>query len=286
MSIITNNEEIIHKIKQKIGEHIPNILYQHNAIIAGGFVLGNIVNKNYSDIDIYVNRKNALEFIKHMLNEEYTDNITSDLTVGASPYDMSFFYKNKILARYTFKIDTNYIDILVVDDDKNIIDVAKNFDLSFCEVWFDGVNIYANNEEHVVNMKGILKPDYVESLVVYKNRFIIKRINKYYDRGFKISYTYDDKIISLKLSTKKIDEINYEMWVMNIIRHIVYDNKLKLHIESLQYKNFIDFYDYLIHNEPAYDYKMSIIDVYDRLSESYKNIFKNVFIKNGIEFYV
>jgi len=286
MSIITNNEQVIDKIKQKLNEHIPNLLHEYDAIIAGGFVLGNIVDVKFSDIDIYVNRKNAIEFIKHLLQDEHDDNIVAHRILSASPYDTSFFYKNKILARYTFKIQEYDIDVLIVDDEKNVVDVAKNFDLSFCEVWYDGIAVYANNEEHVINMKGILNPDYVESLVVYKNKFIIKRIKKYFNRGFKISYTYDNKIISLKLPTKKIDETNYELWVINMIRQIVYDNNLKLHIESLQYKKFIDFHNFLIHNAPAYNYKIYILEIYDKFSEEYKRIFKNVFLKNGIEFYV
>jgi len=39
-----------------------------------------------------------------------------------------------------------YIDILVVKNEKSLVDVVKSFDLSFCKTWYDGINIFAINK--------------------------------------------------------------------------------------------------------------------------------------------
>ncbi len=80
------------------------------------------------------------------------------------------------------------IDLLIVPEGYDTKLVAQNFDLSFCEIWFDGVNTYAVDIEGITNKRGILKPDYVDSLLKYFNKFILRRIKKYLRRGFDIKY--------------------------------------------------------------------------------------------------
>jgi len=33
------------------------------------------------------------------------------------------------------------IDLMIISDDVKLVDVVTNFDLSFCEIWFDGQNV-------------------------------------------------------------------------------------------------------------------------------------------------
>ena len=63
------------------------------------------------------------------------------------PYDASFFRKNDIIGRFMINFRPRlYIDILVVKNEKSLVDVVKSFDLSFCKTWYDGINIFAINK--------------------------------------------------------------------------------------------------------------------------------------------
>lgn len=301
MSVITNTDAVQEILKQRLSDmmldDLPAILTEHDAIIAGGFVLNAILHSHNNsgftntDIDIYVNRRNAINLLKR-LQEQHNYMIS---VIGASPYDLSFFYKNHILARfYLFVIDAFVpqpysIDVMIVDDDTDVETVAQNFDLSFCEAWYNGLLVQASNEEHIVNKKGILKNDYVNALVVYKNGFIIRRIKKYIERGFDISYTYDNtEDIELQLSEKNLIEDTEEIWLMRMYRQFLHgfgiinnDN----FIESLEYKNFADFYEYVeaYGNQEKYTFEDMTTEIYEHLSDDkYKSIMRNVLGLHGI----
>ncbi len=52
------------------------------------------------------------------------------------------------------------VDVIVVDDAVPLIDVVTNFDLSFCETWWDGSKVFATDPHGVRNKEGCLKPSY------------------------------------------------------------------------------------------------------------------------------
>jgi hypothetical protein len=62
-------------------------------------------------------------------------------------------------------------------------DVVQNFDLTFCQVWYDGDAVYATHPDHVKNKVGYLQGDYVK-LYLRKNHFLRRRVQKYRMRGF------------------------------------------------------------------------------------------------------
>ena len=206
MSSLISNRTYTDKIVERLTDinfNISTLLNEHNAIIAGGFLLSVLNDHKSSDVDIYVNRQNAYLFIKNiynMMREQYSAveyEINISKPTSASPYDQSFFYKNKILSKFTFRINRKHFfnmefipfifnfDIMIVDDEMPVGNVAKNFDLSFCELWYDGINLHSNsNIDDILAKKGILKPDYVNSLLQYRNKFIHDRIMKYMKRGY------------------------------------------------------------------------------------------------------
>ena len=216
-------------------EHIVNYiivsLIETNAVIAGGSVLAAYTyTNNIKDLDIYVNKKNAIKLRENLAKLKYnfaSYNIQSQ-------YDQSFFIKNNILARFTlmmhYKLPT--IDIMIVPDNIDVRQVVTNFDLTFCEIWYDGINVYASNPKDFIEKKGTLKSDYLENLLLNFNKFTINRIKKYIRKGFTISYNTQNKnhIISEKQAKKK--PINSEKWVVNII----YRTILKLLDENLLQK--------------------------------------------------
>ena len=171
----------------KIVLKICDILIKNEAFLAGGSVLSAFSDFQINDLDIYVNRKNVMTIYKDLMDTGYykVDNLCL-----APAYDQSFFRKNHILARIRLENeDFMPIDLMIIPDNISLVSVVTNFDLSFCEIWFDGQNVYAVDPEGIKNKEGVLKPDYLESLFKYFNDFITKRIKKYTSRGFKISYS-------------------------------------------------------------------------------------------------
>ena len=240
---------------------------------------------------------------------EYEINISKP--TSASPYDQSFFYKNKILSKFTFRINRKHFfnmefipfifnfDIMIVDDEMPVENVAKNFDLSFCELWYDGINLHSNsNIDDILAKKGILKPDYVNSLLQYRNKFIHDRIMKYMKRGYKISYDYDNTV-TCKLPQKHLIDETDDQWVISKLLPLLYRNfnsSYRIYIDSLQYKKFDEFYNFVLENYDENidipEYKFNNIDTQieiflefinnNNANANYKNKYINVLRKYGI----
>ena len=173
---------------------LSQILKDCNAVIAGGGVLSAYVDSHseLNDIDIYVNKKNAIKLKNRIKEIGYTDIFKGDIQ---SQYDNSFFVKNNIIARFPvarkgtrYLRQNTYIDIIIVSDNVDVIQVVNNSDLTFCEIWYDGTHVHAADPKGVLEKKGYLKKYYAEKLLVCFNKFTIKRIDKYKNRGFEIRY--------------------------------------------------------------------------------------------------
>ena len=204
------------------------------AVIAGGAILSIVHNEYVKDYDLYVNKSYAKDIIKYLLSDG--GRVVSLLNINNTPaYDQSFFRKNKIIGRLLFRTsptvfsnsNQNYkeiiqIDLIIVRDDTKLIDVVSNFDLTFCEVWYDGINFYANSPSDVRNKRGSLKQDYIESLFS-GNTFILRRIRKYRRRGYKITISCKMEnflVQDLKLKKNEIidgSEQRKEEWAVSFI---------------------------------------------------------------------
>lgn len=161
------------------------LLSKNKAIAAGGSVLAAYTNGEINDIDIYVNQKHALSLWKGIMHDFRSCNIKS--SQPKKDYDDSFFKKNKIKGRIALVCDRFELDIIVVDDEVNPETVVSNFDLTFCEIWTNGKDVYANYPEHVRTMNGVLKDDYVKILIENDNKFIESRIERYREKGFTVT---------------------------------------------------------------------------------------------------
>ena len=184
------------------------LLKSTGSLIAGGSVLACILNENINtinDIDIYVPIKKSQEFLNELIYKE--DRLTKNINnyvcdeYSSSLYCTSFLKRNgikKVMSlidgsardKYTSLAGTtsqqNNIDIMLVRNKRTPLQVVTNFDLTFCECWFDGENIWATFPEHIRSKNGKVQSDYVE-MVIIKNKFTEKRMAKYIERGFKIS---------------------------------------------------------------------------------------------------
>jgi hypothetical protein len=216
------------KTKTKANDHkveqLKTLMKDNGVVIAGGSV-----TKAYSgykqkvkDYDFYVNLRNFNNFFTGMkeILKGHADN--SHL---APQYDQSFFRKNHILVRFTTVSNiigrfSTPIDVMVVDDRFSVIDVVNNFDLSFCEIWYDGVEVKTHYADHILHKNGILKPDYVEAFVSRINGFIKRRIDKYSKRGFTISYDNQNTQRVFFNTIKSKNVTSPEEWVYSTIYQI------------------------------------------------------------------
>ena len=279
------------------GDFIKSALIKYNAIIAGGFVLSAYAKIKFvsSDIDIYVHQKNAYQLIKHFT---IYGMYCSD-TYIPPPYDQSFFIKNNILSRTRLqRRDTNF-DILVIPDNIELSHVSSNFDLTICQIWYDGKSVYATDKDHIDSSEGLLRKDYCISLYSTLNIFIINRIIKYIKRGFAIKYeTSNDKDSQIKQSSKKLLDTDEEKWLVlflykNIIQNYYLQSRLRdlgdktqQHMITLNVYNIEEYKNYIrnlvttlnntnnIENGLQYCLHTSLKYLYDRIEDgsSYFNI--------------
>lgn len=195
-----------------------NAIRLSKAVVAGGSVLAAYSNFKTSDIDIYVNINNAKK-LYNKLQKGFNNGFKIIHHNFAPAYDESFFAKNNILGRFRLEMQRDEdnllkIDIMILPTDVQIVNVVQNFDLTFCEVWFDGINVYATDSEGIRNKTGNLRPEYEKSLLVNFNQFILDRIKKYSKRGFVIKYNCNgEKTVSLP----KKNVSNYERWIVSVL---------------------------------------------------------------------
>ena len=164
---------------------VPQI-YGANVVYQGKTKLNTQINSGV-DIDFYVSCKNLIPFYVAMIPLFQGETIKS---YEASFYCKSFLRKNGI--RTVYKIlrpdapdQLSEMDIMAVRNARSPLDVVTNFDLTVCQVWYDGTSVKGTDPEHVLNKVTYLQGDYVKTYL-QGNRFLDWRLSKYSQRGFKI----------------------------------------------------------------------------------------------------
>ena len=204
-------------------------LKDNHAIISGGFILkaiGTFVDEKSVDIDIYVPTAYTAVF-RGIMSKLFDE--TSHVTHFASP--TGFFNKNGIVSvtKYKREIDADHyaeMDIVEVKGDRTPKDVVQNFDLTFCENWYDGENVYMTYPEHVKTKKGFLENHYLK-LLFEGSQVLINRMKKYIRRGFRVSIhnpvTKKDKNVTKNILTntffqKITDNANTENTIVAAVK--------------------------------------------------------------------
>ena len=166
---------------------IKDILIDCEALVAGGFLLGTIhnydrrnnINSNDPklDMDFYVPCRNLVKFNKIFAKLIDAHSVSQH---NATFYCRSFLRRNGIRSVQTFysasvrefnawghihDIKFPLIDIMAVRNARSPLDVVQNFDLSFCQLWYDGKGVWATHPEDVKTKTGILQGDYVKVLL-------------------------------------------------------------------------------------------------------------------------
>ena len=176
----------------KLKTYLPNVdqfLQETGSVIAGGSVLSAILNENWSnDIDMYVPIPHDKPILKELRETRLFSSIR--LNQKASSYCTSFLKRNGIRTVSSFNQTpdsfTHLIDVMAVRKKTTPLQVVQNFDLTFCQVWYDGNDIWATHPEHILTKTGELQGDYVP-IFLTGNRFLRNRMQKYLKRGFKVS---------------------------------------------------------------------------------------------------
>ena len=227
-----NKIETVLKIKSRLNEnYFIETLKKYNAVIAGSFVLSQYTpSPSFQpyDMDIYINEKYFDSFIIELLDKGIFDNrgFFTHGVVTCPTYDQSFFKKNGIKFKISgfLQLQQTFItDIMIIRDGINIKDdVVTNFDLSICEIWYDGNDIQATHEDHIMKKSGILRKEYHSSFFE-GNKFIMSRIEKYSNRGFTIQLEkMDNYIISVHGIHQQLNKENTEeSLVKNIIEKLI-----------------------------------------------------------------
>ena len=171
----------------------------------------------------------SVETRRNIGNEIYCSSENSDLDIGnhkaphwkdkkpklcniviASEYDLSFFKKNGIKFKIEVFINNFKCDIMILNKKRKVLDVVSNFDLTFCQLWYNGSKFSGTHLKDISNKIGYLNPDYLESLIK-NNYFILNRIEKYKKRGFDI-YNVAGDISNIDISKFHLSSYNkYEI---------------------------------------------------------------------------
>jgi hypothetical protein len=166
-------------------------IINHECVVAGGSVLAALHRGRIKDFDVYVHTRHAQSFVKDLLSL-----MKMNSYVHACPaYDESFLKKNHIMGRlfckgYSDEIYGLPFDVMMVADDVSLEHVVSNFDLTFCQVWWDGRRIDATHVTDVRSRCGKLQAEYCQSFI-HGNLFTQKRVAKYRRRGFTIQIDTD-----------------------------------------------------------------------------------------------
>lgn len=203
------------------------ILKQTGALIAGGSVCRSVYNKSWrvQDLDIYVNIKNCIP-IRDFLNRYCSSSIHNGYD---NMYSNSFLSKNRISKVMRFKFHSHkHIDLMYVYNDTPILKVVNNFDLSCCQSWYDGENIYTSNPELIEKNESKFNNDYTRAYLG-GNSFTRDRIEKYIQRGFTIFM--NDRYVFNKIESQRPESLTRsETKTINYFKKIIFETVFKTYL--------------------------------------------------------
>ena len=233
--MLTENEyRQIYENSKKMLDEFLLCLKNNDAYLAGGYInmavnYPKFIDTFYTDLDIYVNKKNFKNLYSEIKNIGNLVYYASDIS---SPYMESFFRKNGLLSRLVLKIKNIKIDILIIRDDYDIKDVIKNFDLTYCSVYLDPqALVIKGNIEDMLNKSGKLNDDYAQKYLF--NKFIQNRLKKYTKRGYKTKVK--TKIDLVIMDEKKSKIINISVVINKLLYQIYIKYNRVIQLEELLY---------------------------------------------------
>ncbi len=254
-------------------------LVKYKAVIAGGLILSTVSPHSEEDdpkqdIDLYVNQKHAKECIYRLI--ELGFKLSGQHM--APVYDDSFMFKNNILARVAFCHGYSRhppMDVMIIKDDTSVESVVTNFDLTICQVWYDGMSVHASHWDDIRAKHGSLQPEYHKSYMA-GNRFIHQRIRKYVMRGFKIDTPGLVEPEKAKL-LEQLEEYNklYKRYLAELEVAEDEDIQQKIDINSAKTRDLYSRIDGPKTVSPQNIEKWLVLKLYDEIIYSSKNYFND-----------
>lgn len=202
---------------------IIRIVSSHNGVFSGGAILSALHSESINDIDCYFD--NYLDFGKSIaaIDKRFREKFDAATRVKfmlQSSYSNSFLMKNKIACVARIKIFqpvSQNIDFILCTQDK--LDVIRNFDLSFCSIWWSSkLGVGAFHLSDTLYKRGRLNSDYFQYLM-NGNEFIVGRIKKYISKGYNIDIECNNKV-SL---TQPLPTVSDSSRLMMTLRKILFN---------------------------------------------------------------
>ena len=183
-------------------DDLINIIKLTGSLISGGSILSACIGEpvEKQDVDMYVPVKYIPLFLNELIvKRDAIFDADAYNKYAASFYCSSFLRKNGIRKVYNFlgrtlgvvNANTYEIDVMSVRNKRGPLAVVNNFDLTFCQVWFDGTDVFASHPDDIKSKSGTLQFDYCKKMIG-GNRFLKNRLRKYIRRGFQIKF--DERI--------------------------------------------------------------------------------------------
>jgi len=285
-----DNKPFISKISNYLNlqnlEEFQNLLKDNKAIVAGGSVLSSYFSNGIiNNVHIYINEKNSVSFWKQFI-KIFNEHFQINSSQPKKDYDDNvFFKKNIIKGRFSVKFTDKILYFIIVNDEIEPESVISNFDLTFCEIWFDGTGVYANYPDDIRNKKCTLKDEYVKILIENDNTFLKERIKNYEEKGFEViipenNYIFEEQINIISSPLKWYSYILYN----EFLKQYENVNKNIPAIIDLPIKDYTieELFKYTING-----YKLHVYDEYVRKDQKYiiikyNEIFKPIIIKNSL----
>jgi len=260
---------VLESLRKKLGnpDEFIDLIKETGAILSGGFVLQAITDyPDVTDLDIYVPVDKMPEFLNRLVVDQMFI-FDSYKHYNATIYCRSFLRKNGIKRVHTFRGHVEYkiddkiehndlmIDIMSVRKKNTIQAVCSNFDLTYCQVWFDGTDVFATHPEHITKKEGYLQGDYI-NVFLKGNNFLKGRLRKYKKRGFKTSYEPStdnlpsiDFVTSDRCTKQRFDEI-LPLWFKKVItKWLTIDDVSAFYVPLGNHMNYMPGSDELVSSE-------------------------------------
>lgn len=227
------NLKTMKTIKMPLIQEFIDMLKEHNAVIAGSFVVGALTDKKFksNDIDIWLpHGTKSLFAIFGFLCERLQYN--HPVKIGTnSNYKRLIKYVNNIYALYPITTNSMTIQIMVLKRNITVQQVVKSFDLECTQIMYSPNNLecpfiaVSNNAiTHIQTMQTTIGKyaSKIQTFVEWKRT--IGRIFKYIERGFAIS----DWTAIIDNVNKRINSEIKEKYEVHVANLQIYPDKIKI----------------------------------------------------------
>lgn len=214
---------------EELAEKFLAALMESQGLIAGGFALSLLLNKTFStDVDVYVTSQTFQPILQFLENNGFYQS-----SHEVSPYCTSFMRRNHIICRLTYFLKGIFVDLMILHE-RSPVECASNFDLTCCQVWFDGENLDGTHLKQTLKYKAWIRDDYVPCFIS-GNDFTHKRVKKYTKRGFDITLPSVCDVGNMMINRPKKRLDVYALMCSNVLQMFILDLSCVFPLFALKY---------------------------------------------------